>query len=199
MRRLADRLGVGTMSLYAHVPGRAELIDLMVDAAFAEVRYEAGALDPADWRAALETVARRNWELFDRHRWLLDVDTTRPPLGPGTIGKYDAELGALVGIGLDDVEMDQILTLVLEHVRSTARQALAADAERSTDGEWWTVAGPVLAGLLDAARYPLAARVGEAAGSTYDAPADPHRAYAFGLRTILDGVAALVAQRSARR
>src|SRR5690606_41882484 len=88
------------MSLYAHVPGRAELIDLMVDAAFAEVRYEAGALDPADWRAALETVARRNWELFGRHRWRLDVAATRPPPGPGTSGKADAELGARVGRGL---------------------------------------------------------------------------------------------------
>jgi AcrR family transcriptional regulator len=31
MRRLAERFGVGTMSLYRYVPGRAELLDLMVD------------------------------------------------------------------------------------------------------------------------------------------------------------------------
>lgn len=196
MRRLAERLSVGAMSLYGHVPGRAELIDLMVDAAFAEVVYEARAIDPADWRTSLEAVARCNWDLYARHPWLLAVDTTRPPLGPGTIGKYDAELRALVGTGLDDVEIDQVLSLVLEHVRSTARQALAG-AERSPDDEWWTAAGPVLASLMDPARYPIASRVGEAAGAAYDAPTDPHRAYAFGLSTILDGVATLVAQRAA--
>ena len=199
MRRLADRLGVGTMSLYAHVPGKAELIDLMVDHAFAQVRYPAGSLDPARWRSALETVARRNWELYGHHRWLLAVDTTRPPLGPGTIGKYDAELGALARTGLDDVEVDQVLSLVLEHVRSTARQALDAPTARASDPEWWTAAGPVLAGLMDASRYPHAARVGEAAGRAYDAPVDPRRAYDFGLRTILDGVAALIGERSASR
>lgn len=194
MRKLAERLGVGTMSLYAHVPGKAELIDLMVDHAFAEVDYEPGSLDPADWRTALETVAGRNWRLYERHPWLLAVDTTRPPLGPGTIGKYDAELGALAGTGLDDVEVDQILSLVLEHVRSTARQTLDAASARASDGEWWAAAGPVLAGLMDPARYPLASRVGEAAGREYDAPVDPRRAYGFGLRTILDGVEALIAR-----
>ncbi len=196
MRRLAERLGAGTMSLYAHVPGRAELIELMVDRAFAEVRYDPGMIDPARWRTSLETVAERNWQLLARHPWLLEVDVTRPPLGPGTIGKYDAELGALVGTGLDDVEVDQVLSLVLEHVRSTARQAFAAAGADESDDEWWAVAGPVLAGLMDPARYPHAARVGEAAGREYGAPADPERAYSFGLRAILDGVETLIARRS---
>ncbi|MFE4607994.1 TetR/AcrR family transcriptional regulator [Streptomyces niveus] len=31
MRRLSTELGAGTMSLYRHVPGRAELVDLMLD------------------------------------------------------------------------------------------------------------------------------------------------------------------------
>jgi Bacterial regulatory proteins, tetR family len=36
MRRVADRLGVGTMSLYTHVPGKAELLDAMLDVVLAE-------------------------------------------------------------------------------------------------------------------------------------------------------------------
>ena len=32
MRKVAERLGVGTMSLYTYVPGKAELLDLMLDA-----------------------------------------------------------------------------------------------------------------------------------------------------------------------
>lgn len=28
-------------------------------------------------------VADRNWELLARHPWLVDIDTTRPPFGPG--------------------------------------------------------------------------------------------------------------------
>ncbi|HEY1176756.1 MAG TPA: TetR/AcrR family transcriptional regulator, partial [Phytomonospora sp.] len=33
MRKVAERLGVGTMSLYTYVPGKPELLDLMLDAA----------------------------------------------------------------------------------------------------------------------------------------------------------------------
>ncbi len=44
----------------------------------------------------------------------------RPPLGPGVIAKYEHELAALEGVGLSDVEMDSVLTLVLEYVRGAA-------------------------------------------------------------------------------
>src|SRR4051812_40613538 len=37
MRKVAEQLGVGTMSLYRYVPGKAELLDLMLDAAYAEM------------------------------------------------------------------------------------------------------------------------------------------------------------------
>lgn len=195
MRKLADRLGVGAMTLYAHLPGRAELIELMVDSALGEVDYPT-VPSPADWRAALTTVADANRRLLTRHRWLIDVDTSRPPLGPGTIAKYDAELHTLVGTGLDDVEIDQALTLVLEHVRSSTRQVVSAAAPEVGDGDWWDRAGPVLDGVLDAAAYPLASRVGQAAGETYGAAADPERAYTFGLRTILDGIEALIARKA---
>ena len=32
MRAVAERLGVSAMTLYTYVPGKAELLDLMVDA-----------------------------------------------------------------------------------------------------------------------------------------------------------------------
>ena len=36
MRRVAERLGVGTMSLYTYVPSKAELLDLMLDTVYGE-------------------------------------------------------------------------------------------------------------------------------------------------------------------
>lgn len=36
MRRVAERLGVGTMSLYTYVPGKAELLDVMLDTVYGE-------------------------------------------------------------------------------------------------------------------------------------------------------------------
>ena len=40
MRRVADRLGTGAASLYAHVSGREELLELVFDALVGQVRLE---------------------------------------------------------------------------------------------------------------------------------------------------------------
>jgi AcrR family transcriptional regulator len=200
MRRVADRLGVGTMSLYTHVPGKAELTDLMIDAALGELYEDVDepSRQPGGWRGGLEFIAARNGELYRRHPWLLQVAGGRPVLGPNTIGKYEAELRPLDGIGLSDVDMDSVLTLVLTHVEGIAR--LRASLARTdagsgqTEEEWWLTAAPVLESVFDPARFPVAARVGQAAGEQHQASVDPGHAFAFGLARILDGVARLIAE-----
>src|SRR2546430_5878300 len=101
MRRVAERLGVGTMSLYTYVPGKAELLDVMLDMVYGEPDPPAGH---AGWRQRLEHVARQNWGLYRRHPWLLQIATSRPVLGPNAIAKYDYELRAIDGIGLSHLE-----------------------------------------------------------------------------------------------
>ena len=155
MRKVAERLKVGTMSLYTYVPGKPELLDLMLDAAIeASAPYDADA----PWRARLEKVARENWDRFHRHPWLLEVTPLRPVLGPNTIARYDHELTALDGIGLTDVEMDSALTLLNAHTESAARRALeAAQAEQRsgiTDEQWWAARAPVLERVIEPGRFP---------------------------------------------
>jgi AcrR family transcriptional regulator len=41
MRRIAQVLGVAPMTLYTYVPGKAELIDLLLDAAYLTMPSEA--------------------------------------------------------------------------------------------------------------------------------------------------------------
>jgi AcrR family transcriptional regulator len=201
MRSLAERLGVGTMSLYTHVPGKAELIDLMVDAVLGEtVRRE---LPGDNWRRRLEFVARENAALFHRHPWLLEVVTFRPPMGPGVIAKYDYELRALEGIGLTDVEMDSVLTLVIGYVQSAVRAALEATLveQRSgiTDEQWWQAQAPVLDEVVDPDQFPVAGRVGTAASTAYQGLWDPEHTFEFGLQRVLDGIGVLVESRQAKR
>ncbi|MEV5753269.1 TetR/AcrR family transcriptional regulator [Actinoallomurus sp. NPDC052308] len=199
MRRVAERLGVGAMSLYTYVPGKAELVDLMVDAVYGE---RSGPVETSGgWRERLAGVARANWALYRRHPWMLQVATVRPALGPNALAKYDEELRAVEGIGLTDVEMDAVLTLVLQHVVSSARLLVEAAEAQSrtglTDEEWWAAHAPLLAEVFEADRYPVAARVGAAAGEAHQAALSPEYAFEFGLARILDGVGALVESRSA--
>ncbi|MFC6089810.1 TetR/AcrR family transcriptional regulator [Saccharothrix lopnurensis] len=197
MRRVADRLGVGTMSLYTHVPGKSELVDAMVDAVQAETARPPHA--PGAWRASLTAIARENRALHLRHPWLLEVVAHRAVLGPHVAAKYDYELGAVDGIGLGDVEMDSVLTLVLAHVRAAARIAVEAEVARRrtglTDEQWWRAAAPFLAKVFDPDRFPLAARVGAAAGEEHGAAYQGEHAFAFGLERVLDGIEALVRSR----
>jgi AcrR family transcriptional regulator len=197
MRRVADRLGVGAMSLYTYVPGKAELIDLMIDTVLGEI-----SLAPVDggWRARLERVARQNLALYQRHPWVLQVATARPPLGPNLLAKYDHELGALVDSGLSDVEVDTLLSAVLAYVTGAAHAAVeAAQAARhtgQTDDQWWETQQPLLEKVFDPARYPLAGRIGAAAGEAYGAIGDPAASFDFGLQRLLDGIEVLVASRA---
>ena len=191
MRKVASALGVVAMTLYTYVPGKAELLDLMLDAAYG--RMERADTSGQPWRSRVTAVAAENRRLFEVHPWAASVSTVRPPLGPGQMAKYEHELSALDGIGLSDVGMDAALTHVLSFVQAWARSALAAAAESAlTDEEWWAANAPLLERVLDPATYPLAARVGSAAGAEHGAAYSPEFAYEFGLARVLDGLAALI-------
>lgn len=117
-------------------------------------------------------------------------------VGPDVIAKYDRELRAVDGIGLADVKITSVLTLVLGHVGGVARGTVkASQAERhigKTDDEWWEANAPFLEKVFDAERYPTAARVGVAAGEALQAAYAPERAFEFDLERVLDGVEALI-------
>ncbi len=190
MRRLAERLGVGPMSLYTYVPGRGELIDLMVDNVYGAMARHHGVDQP--WLARVRGVADDNGALFDRHPWAAQVSTLRPPLGPGQMAKYEHELAAFTGSGLDDATVDDALTYLLTFVRAAARDAADARDARAASGaddrRWWEAAGPVLARVLDEDDYPLATRIGAAAGAAHGSAHDPEHAAAFGLARVLDAL-----------
>ncbi len=194
MRAVAARLGLTPMATYTYVPGKAELLDLMLDAVYREMNR--AELTGLPWRERVSTVAAENRELLARHPWVAYVPTTRPPLGPGLAAKYDHELRAFDGLGLDDVEMDAALTLLLGFVTSVARIAIdtarAATDSGMSDREWWERTAPVLERVFDPERYPLAARIGSAAGRAHDSAYSADHAWEFGLARVLDGLAGLI-------
>lgn len=203
IRRVAEDLGVGTMSLYTYIASRDELVDAMLDTVYGEVTEQLGGRRPTDWRDGLRTVALANWELCLRHPWVLQVFTGRPPLGPNALANYERELSTIDGIGLTDVEMDAAITLVHTHVEGLARRRVEADRSvRSTgitDQQWWEAVQPALSEVFDPAQYPVAVRVGEAAGQQHQAAHNPEHAYAFGLDRLIEGIEVLIESNASRR
>jgi AcrR family transcriptional regulator len=194
MRRVAHRFGVNAMALYTYVPGKAELVDLMLDA----VIGEAARLDGADggWRAGLELYAREAWALYHRHPWVLRVPYTRGLMGPNQAAALDSALRVVSGIGLTEGEMLAVFGVVAGYVQGAARtSAEAAQTERATgvtDDEWWSALGPLMAEYIDRDRYPTLASVSAAWASE-----EADSGFEFGLGRVLDGVETFIRTRSA--
>ena len=194
-RRVAEAVGISAMSIYTYVPGKDELLDLMIDAVLGEIEPPTGAT----WRDRLASVARQNWALVLRHPWMLEAATHRPVLGPNLFAKYDVELTAIDGLGLTEIEMDRVLTLVLDYVsgavRGAARERWVKERTGLTDTEWWYTVEPFLRDATVGREYPVAERVGKVAGETYGAH-DPEGSFAFGLERVLDGIALLIERKA---
>ena len=202
----ADRLGVGTMSLYTYVPGKAELLDVMLDTVLAEVARPDGA---GGWRAGLERRAREDWALFHRHPWMLQISPARALLGPNETELFEASLSTVAGTGLSGAEMVLAVSLVGEYTRGAAQSAVgAAMAEQRTgisDEQWWAAREPLFDKYFDPSRYPTVTRVAaegafeQPAGDAAYTVAQAQQSFEFGLARVLDGIEAFIKGRSGDR
>lgn len=190
MRNLAAALGVGTMTLYRYVPGRAELVALMVD------RVSGEGLDeprPAEgWRERVTAAALGEWRLYRRHPWVLTIEQGRPLLGPRSMAATEVALQNLDGTGLTVRDRMSVVMLVSSFVsglaRSAAEMSRAAAVTGISDEEWWAAHGEYLGAAGDA--HPQLWAAGAAGAWAEGALEEDLR---FGLTAILDGVAARIA------
>ncbi|WP_330230361.1 TetR/AcrR family transcriptional regulator [Nocardia sp. NBC_00508] len=190
MRKVAERLGFTTMSLYRHVPGRAQLVDLMCDAVAGETETDQAPPEGNHWRIRLEACARNAWELRRRHPWLAQVRGRRVP-GPHTVARYEQMLDAVADTGLLPTEVIAVVGLVGRFVDSEALLLQeSAEAERHSgisDEDWWASRDTLFEQLDD---YPTLTRLWEEGG--FGLPENP---FEFGLARLLDGIELLIHQR----
>lgn len=188
MQRVAAQLGVTKMALYRYVPGKAELVALMVDAAIGAYPQPQpqGEVEGAGWRERLEEWARRLLGVFRSHPWALDATVGPRVMGPGELSWLERAVSALDGTALTGAERMDAAVLLVGHVRGITQQARAAGPEGNPEAQF----GAVLADLMQAhgERFPaLTAAFASAARS-----GGQDQAWEFGLQRILDGLAAYI-------
>ena len=185
MQHLAERLGCAKMALYRYVPGKAELVALMVDAGLGDP-----PLPPGDqpWREVLRLWAMTIFDRYRAHPWSIEASAGARPTGPNEMAWMETALGALAGTGLTGPERLDAVVLLNGHVRSLVQ--VTAAGQQDLEAELARQVGAVLSAHPD--RYPqvLAAFSGSPAGAR-------DNALQFGIDRILDGLAALIATRSA--
>jgi len=123
MRRIAQEMGVGTMSLYYYVKTKADLMAVMDDALMGEVLVTSL---PSNWREALILIATRTRDVFLRHPWALSSMLSAPP-GINAIQHMEQCLQALGGTAMTTREKLTLLAVIDDFVFGYAlREAATA-------------------------------------------------------------------------
>lgn len=129
MRRVAQELGVGTMSLYYYVRTKAELIAAMDDALMAEVVVPSL---PRDWRKALTAIALRTRDVFIHHPWALASMQSAPP-GVNSMRHMEQCLQVLSETGMTTQEKLTLLAVIDDFVFGYALRETAGDPNVDVD------------------------------------------------------------------
>jgi len=186
MRRVAERLGAGTMSLYWHVRNKDELIELMRDEVVGEQTLKAAS---GDWRSDLATFARDVRQTFLRHPWLASLLGGRPPLGPNSLRQDELSMAIVSGLEVDEQTRTAIPSAVYFFVVGyVLREVAEREVQRHTGvtrEEWRASVAPYIERVLATGEYPNLQRVVGGGGDL-----DSDAAFEFILGFLLDGIAA---------
>ncbi|MBT0567207.1 TetR/AcrR family transcriptional regulator [Williamsia sp. CHRR-6] len=148
MRAIADRLGVGAMSLYRHVADKDALLTAMTEAVGARFPYPhemPGAPVPTDHRDAAAVVGHRHWRecvriatdidwtLYQRHPWVvLAYSSPRHSMGAASLGCLDWMMAAFAQLDVTPVRAAEMTVTLWSFVQGVALTSVAGELLRST-------------------------------------------------------------------
>ncbi|PWK72644.1 TetR/AcrR family transcriptional regulator C-terminal domain-containing protein [Aminobacter sp. AP02] len=104
MRRLADRLGAGAMSLYWHVDNKEKVFDLALDQVLA-YREPPQTGEPRNWRDEVVHMLEDWRKSMLRHPWSASL-LPRRALGPGILGRLELLGSILSRAGVADADLN---------------------------------------------------------------------------------------------
>jgi AcrR family transcriptional regulator len=107
-RRLAERLGIRSPSLYNHVRNKQELLALMADAICAEVGPPPTNVP---WRSQLEAIGHEYRRVLLQHRDAARILLATPPVGPNRLDLIERVLAVLRSAGFDPTQAANTATL----------------------------------------------------------------------------------------
>jgi AcrR family transcriptional regulator len=179
IRRIATVLGASPMALYYHIPSKDDLLNLMLDATYAQLTFPDGV--DMDWRQVLSLFAAQHRRNLEQNPWSISIRLDSREYGPEGIRALEWYLGRLSSFGLDVPLCVRILGLLLNFVIGFVSSEPPAAARRTPRTR---AANPLFAAsVLATGRYPFVTKFVQVGIE----PADNH-AFARALNWLLDGV-----------
>lgn len=161
MRRVADELGVGAMSLYRHIDDKDALLQAMAEAIGR--RYPYPVTQDWPWRRRVEAAVEIDWELYRDHPWVVLIySTPRYSFGADSLEGLDWLAGGFLQLDVDIVRATEmgiaVWNLVNGIVLATVGESLLSG---EAPGEVPGGLADILAGRVEVALPHLAALVGD--------------------------------------
>ncbi len=191
MRRIAQSLGVGTMTLYHYVRTKDELLQLIDDTVMGELLIADGDLPTDDWRQALTMIATSTREVFRRHPWTLAAlgGAANGP-GPNGMRHFEQSMAAAAATGLEPEACLEIVLMLDDYVFG---HSLRASQEEHL-GEETADALAFLEELIAGGEFPHMASLFPPGSSAADAwkrfesVEQEDQRFERGLKRLLDGI-----------
>lgn len=188
VRRLAQELGVGTMTLYWYIQNKDEVLDLVADRMMADIEVPSAE---TDWRVAVREVSMAVRAAALRHAAAVPVMVGRGSLGPNGLGLTDQALRVFRDAGFTESDAADAYFTVSNFVWGFCAQQTAstgqashsaADRKSYFEGVWRYIAS------LPPDRYP---NLQAAAPRIFTASLDDR--FAFGIDCLIAGFEARLA------
>ncbi|WP_117208171.1 TetR/AcrR family transcriptional regulator [Allorhizocola rhizosphaerae] len=196
MRRLAARLKSGATSLYWHVANKDELLDLVLDEVYGELKVPLDE-EGLRWRDVVQRFAYSMRDTLARHLWAVPLVGSRPAIGPNALRAMSHLTGALRDAGFAGYNVDYAASSVTVYVLGWALSEVSWQRMLAQSGgdPRAVVAemGPLFEKAAEAANYPELLE-GYQRMQSEDPTVIRALAFEFGLVSLLDGLAVRLEQ-----
>lgn len=130
MRKLAQRCGVGAMTLYGYVRTKEELLTLIAEQFFTEVE----APDPAlSWQEQLKEIIRATHRIFVRHPELAEISARQHFNATATFRGAELAFAAMEQAGLSPEDALSGFIALTAFTTGMAQRQASADASATPD------------------------------------------------------------------
>jgi AcrR family transcriptional regulator len=181
MRRLADELGVGTMTLYGYFRSKSELLDALMDVSVTAERDDLPGEGP--WRERISALARTMRDWLEGHPALVQIRMQQTMTRPRQFAVTERVVDALLDAGLDKAEAARAFRVIFTYVFGYVAFSPTANADAARR----EVRAAMVA--LPPDDYPLLSSMADEA----EAAAAGDEQFDYGLGLILDGIEAQAA------
>ncbi|MVU80311.1 TetR family transcriptional regulator [Nocardia sp. ET3-3] len=187
MRRIAERMNAGAMSLYRHIPNKDTLLAAMTDEVARRNPYPPAEGENWTWRDRVRIAAEVDWRLYREHPWVLfTFAVPRYNFGEYSLTALSWLVEGFTELGVDTREATRMSLSVWSYIAGVALQQVSTQLLHGRDSNADERSG--LTALLEGSPHwptPSALTALEGTGDT--ALLEPEQLLDSGLSALCDG------------